>query len=268
MGNNIRPIRPIEFKILDKMESHTLLNMAENIDGYTESCHFDRANSRSRDNMVYSPNAISLKDKNYIVSFLDGLQYSIPQRLRIDLDSVYIIQLMSSADGGMPHTRPYNIICFPDISGLFSIKTMIHELWHIHQRIYHASIWVHVFAKIRWTPWNGDLPDKLEDNRRYNPDTIDTPLWIYDNTWVPVPIFRDITNPSVNQVDIWFYNPKLAYHVRNIPYVLQAYHNIHIPSAYEHPREITAYMLSDHTRYTNSIAFKQLLDAIGHTAIQ
>jgi hypothetical protein len=173
---------------------------------------------------------------------------------------------MPTADGGMPHTRPDNIICYPNISQLFSESTLIHELWHIHQRLYQID-WLKIFKRIGWRLWEGKLPDILENNRRYNPDTIDSPYWVFQDTWVPVPIFKDISRPKVNDVEIWFYNINKHYHVRQIPDELTSYYGNLSSIAFEHPREITAYMLSEYTKFKDSSAFKHLLEAIGQTAI-
>ena len=116
-----------------------------------------------------------------------------------------------------------------------------------------------------WKEWTGRLPELLRNYRRINPDTIDSPFWVYQDTWVPVPIFRDISLPSLSDVDIWFYHIKEGRHVKQIPIEME------IPglpkSAYEHPREMTAYLLADHSMYHDSPAFKTLLSSVGHLAI-
>ena len=169
-------------------------------------------------------------------------------RLRLDLNTISIIPLMFSADGGMPHTRPYNMICVPNLKHLESLNTLIHELWHIHQRNF-QSLWTTIFTALGWTEWKGELPILLDENRRYNPDTIDTPLWIYRNKWVPVPIFKDIASPKIGEVEIWFYDTEQKYHVKTIPPSL-SYEFPNLPSsAYEHPRELTAYLLADLNQY-------------------
>jgi hypothetical protein len=195
-----------------------------------------------------------------------NIKNQIPTKLLTDLHSVKIVQLMPSADGGMPHTRPGNIICYPDIVQLQSVSTLIHELWHCHQRTYN-DYWLKVFQNLGWYKWNGKLPDKLENARRYNPDTLDCPYWIFDNKWVPIPIFKDITRPNVSQVEIWFYDTEKSYHITYIPTKLKLlFPNLPI-SAYEHPRELTAYLLSDPFKYRNSPGFIHLIKLIGQTAI-
>ena len=259
MGNT----QTLKLKIIqDKKDAQNHLNRAEKEDFYLEECHDDKSNSIARRNLTYSPNSISISDINNATIFIESV--SLPIKLVSELGEINIIQLMPTADGGMPHTRS-NIICYPDISLLFSKTTLIHELWHIHQRTF-QRYWIDIFKQIGWTSWNGVLPYKLENNRRYNPDTIDSPFWIFKDTWVPVPIFKDITHPTVNNVEVWFYNPHKEYHTRQIPELLSSYFTNLNNVAFEHPREITAYMLSEAEKFKSSIAYKDLINAIGYTA--
>jgi len=267
MGNTESIKHKLQLRLIsDKYVAKDLLDKAEKDDRYPEECFDDKANMAARRNMTYAPNQISLRDFNYGQSYVESIKEQIPLRLLLELDEVKIIQLMPTADGGMPHTRPGNIICYPDISQLFSSSTLIHELWHIHQRQF-QDVWHKVFKRIGWMPWSGTLPEQLENNRRYNPDTIDSPLWVYENKWVPIPIFRDITHPKVGDVDIWFYDIQKNYHVKRVPDEIAAYYGNLSPAAFEHPREITAYMLSEPKKHGESIAFKHLLESIGHTSI-
>ncbi len=256
-----------ECKIIsNKKQSEILLNYAEQQDNYIQECTNDKINSKARKDCIYTPNRITSEDIDYYQNELNKIIKYVPKRLQMDLDDVYIIPLMPSAEGGMPHTRPTNIICFPDLSYCTSSVTLIHELWHIHQREF-KDIWNHIFQRLGWTIWNGILPEHLELHRRYNPDTIDEPLWIFKDTWIPVPIFKDISHPKMNQVYIWFYNVKNNYHVTKLPNELIEYFPGLTPSAYEHPREITAYMLSDYTNFLDSPSFHELLSLIGKLAI-
>ena len=254
------------FRIIDnKSDAQYMLNRAESVDFYLEECHDDMSNSISRRNLTYYPNIISSNELKKATSFIETVIPKLPMKLS-ELNEINIIQLMPTADGGMPHTRPGNIICYPDLSLLYSVSTLIHELWHVHQRNF-KPYWSNVFHRLGLTLWAGKLPDKLENNRRYNPDTIDSPLWIFKKTWVPVPIFKDIRNPSVNNVEIWFYNIN-GFHTRNVPEELSLYFKDLNDSALEHPREMTAYMLAEPDKYKSSPAFKDLIKAIGNTAIR
>ena len=267
MGNTESIANRLNIKIIsDKIVAKELLDKAEKVDKYLEKCFESKANYIARKNMTYVPNTISLRDFNYGKSYLENAKEMLPQRLLMDLENINIIQLMPTADGGMPHTRPGNIICYPDISQLFSTSTLIHELWHIHQRNY-QDMWLQVFKKLGWVPWSGQLPEVLENNRRFNPDTIDSPMWIYNDKWVPVPVFKDISHQRVNDIDIWFYDTHKNYHIKRVPDEILSYFGNLVFSAFENPREITAYMLSEPNKHKDTDAFKHLLEMIGHTAV-
>jgi hypothetical protein len=268
MGNSDSHPTPLYFTLIsNKRAADILLREAEQKDMYLEECHDDRSNALARKQMTYTANSISPQEAELYRAILHKTLPQIPVRLRMDLQEIQIISLMPTADGGMPHTRPPNLICFPNLSQISSLSTMIHELWHVHQRMYPA-LWITVFEKMGWKPWNGAIPSSIERNRRFNPDTLDHPLWIYQNQWIPVPIFKDISRPSVDQVDIWFYQPYEQYHVKSVPPELKAAFPTAPPSAYEHPRELTAYVLAEPDRYKSSPGFHTLLQAVGQLSIQ
>ena len=258
-----------EFKfniVQDKKTAETLLDNAELTDLYIEECNDHRANFLARKNLSYATNSISSGEYKYAVAHLNMLKATIPIRLVNDLKAVTIIQLMPTADGGMPHTRPNNIICYPDFRQLLSRTTLIHELWHVHQRLF-KDAWFRMFNSLGWTMWNDELPEHLEKARRFNPDTIDCPLWIFENQWIPIPIFKDISKPKVGDVEIWFYNPRLQYHIKHVPDTILSYFPDLPPTAYEHPRELTAYLLAEPELHRNNKGFIQLIELIGNISI-
>ena len=268
MGNSTSSfIDKLEFHVIfDKMEAENRLNQAEKQDSYMEECLDQTLNTIARKKTSYHPNRMSIHDYQSAIAYLESAKELLPKRLRSDLSAVHILQLMPTADDGMPHTRPGDIICYPDLSQLFSLTTLKHELWHIHQRKY-QDLWLKVFAALGWKPWSGSLPAKLEEYRRYNPDTIDAPHWVFRDTWVPVPVFRDITHPRVSDIDIWFYHVTENYHTKNVPTELSMYFP-HLPAvAYEHPREITAYILAEPDKHSYSRAFQDLIQQIGHISL-
>ena len=256
-------LRPID----SKQEAQRLINEAERLDFYLEECYDDRRNALARQHMTYAANTVSPSDH---AALRTVSSIRLPKRLTADLQTVYLVPLMPTADGGMPHTRPLPnreaIICYADVRMITEQKTLIHELWHVHQRLYQTE-WQLIFQKLGWTEWKGTLPVSLEKGRRYNPDTIDSPLWIYRQTWVPIPIFRDISKPNVGEVDVWFYDIKHEYHTKNVPSDLAAFWPDLPPSAYEHPRELAAYVLSDPAVYPRSPALQQLVTMLGNIAL-
>lgn len=266
MGNQ-SSIDNLSFKIIyNKDEAQELLNDAENKDFYLRRCREDRNNMIARKECTYAANYMTTKEYKFFEIVIENAKNKIPMRLKMDLNEVHFIQLMPSSDGGMPHTRPNQIICYPDINKFFSVSTLIHELWHIHQRNY-KEVWNHVFERLQWKKWNGKLPLQLEKNRRYNPDTIDCPYYIFREKWVPIPVFEDINRPKVSDVFIWFYNVETKMHTRNIPEeVINYFPNLPI-SGYEHPRELCAYMLSQPEQYSDSPGFNDLIESIGKMSI-
>lgn len=266
MGNNTSTNNLTFDLVSNKSEAEQRLTEAEKKDFYMEECFDHSSNAKAREKLSYRPNSFTVHEYEGARMYLESVKLNLPKRLLSDLKTVHILQLMPSADDGMPHTRPDNIICFPDITQLYSTTTLKHELWHIHQRNF-DKLWTSVFQQIGWKPWNGTLPDRLEQNRRLNPDTIDHPNWIFQDTWVPIPIFRDITRPKVSDVDICFYHVFEKYHTKKIPSELSFYFSGLPMIAFEHPREITAYILSEPEKYGQSKGFKDLVEQVGHLSL-
>jgi hypothetical protein len=238
----------IPIRVVQKEEALQLLAKAEEIDNYQVECYEDRCNSYARRNFSYAPNTVSSVEyyNNMFTSFVSR----VPQQLR-DVGELRILLLMPSADGGMPHTRPPNLICYPGHLSA-SVSTFVHELCHVHQRKF-PMMWNIIFTTLGWSVWNGSLPPALDSCRRYNPDTIDRPLWI-NGDWVPIPVFRDVMKPVLGEVDIWFYNAKKQYHVRTVPDEIEIEGLPH--SAYEHPREITAYIIGEPEKYKHTMTYQ------------
>lgn len=266
-GNKVSTPTEIHFTIVtDKEEAQRLLQQAESVDLYLEECYRSKSNAKARLQLQYQPNRIAYRDLKFFEVILENARSQIPFRLKKDLREVKILQLMPSADGGMPHTRPGGIVCYPDVSRFFSTSTLIHELWHVHQRMY-EELWNDVFFELGWKKWDGFLPSRLEDHRRFNPDTLQTPLWVFQDQWVPVPIFKDISQPRVDEVELWFYDVRSQYHRKTVPESLLHLFPNAPPSAYEHPRELCAYVLSEPDRYTGAPGFNILLKGVGQLSI-
>lgn len=250
---------------VNKQKAQELLQSAEGLDFYLEECYEDKKNSVARQHMTYSANTVSAEEWMMLETVS---RIPIPKRFSMDLQTVYLVQLMPTADGGMPHTRPLGnkdaMICYTDPRIILDQKTLTHELWHVHQRLFKKE-WEIIFNRLSWKEWDGELPSTLEYSRRYNPDTIDSPLWIYKDVWVPVPVFRDISRPIISDVDIWFYDVKNKYHVKSVPQDLLVFWQGVPSSAYEHPRELTAYLLADPSQ--KSPALEKLVELLGNTAI-
>ena len=252
------PSSPI-FLVTERHAAEVLLRNAEAQDEYLTACAAHAANAPSR--RTYAANSIPPNLVNHYQDRIKALR--LPRRL-LDLPRIPIVTLMPSSDGGMPHSRP-NMVCIPRLELLESTETMIHELWHVHQRIYQAE-WTIVFKSLGWKPYEGELPAGLERYRRINPDTVDSPLWIFEDTWVPVPLFRDV-GASLTEADVWFYHVKEGHRQRTVPPALaEAFPDLPA-SAYEHPRELAAYALSSPDQHGSSPGFMELISHLGHYAI-
>jgi hypothetical protein len=271
MGLQQSMLPSIDFRVVAEEDTaRKLLDQAEQKDFYVEECREDRANALARKDTLYRARSMSPEEVAFFKVVVENTKEVLPLRLRTELtEPIWLVALDKSAEGGMPHTRPDHVICYPDIYRTFSVSTLLHELWHVHQR-QHVGWWVHVFRLWGWERWESDgvigegLPLSLESQRRFNPDTLDAPLWCFQRTWVPVPIFREVVSPKVEEVEIWFYHVTLRYHVKHVPReFINEYHASLPASAYEHPRELAAYLLSEPERYRNSPAFQQLVEMVG-----
>jgi len=251
----------------DKPTAQSWLNEAEAMDFYQEECREDRLNAIARRRMTYSANSMTTQEAAYYRAILGQARSRLPRRLRMELGEVHVVSLMPTAEGGMPHTRPFSLVCFPHIEQIMSFTTLVHELWHLHQR-HHKDTWTAVFAALGWTPWPHALPDAMESHRRYNPDTLDEPLWVYQNTWVPVPVFMDDSYANVTETTLWFYHVHDHYHVKTLPPEFTEQFPEMNPSAYEHPRELTAYLLAEHESFSSSPGLALLLSHLGKNAIE
>lgn len=249
------------FLVLAREQAAAYLQRAEDQDGYLAACKAHPANAAAR-RAGYGANTIPWPYMEQLSSLLSSLR--LPRRLQ-NMGRIPVVHLLPSSDGGMPHSRP-NLVCVPLLEQIDSAETMIHELWHVHQRRYQKE-WSAIFAALGWRPWEGQLPENLETHRRINPDTIDAPLWIFEDTWVAVPLFRDIVAPNLRETDIWFYHPQEGRRTRTIPSGLLDLFPSLPSSAYEHPRELAAYTLSAPERYQSMKGFQILVEHLGQGAV-
>ena len=216
---------------------------AERQDHYLEQVAKNRANRIARQSMTYAANRLTMSQQIVLDTRLREFLKDVPYILRSL--SVTIVPLMPSADGGMPHTRPSDLVCLPQSGGSIDKTTFVHELWHLHQRA-HYQEWVSFFeGGWKWRPFQGALPAELEAQRRLNPDILRDPLWVWNSTWVPVCLFLNPSTPSFKETGTWFYNVKTGSYVHNLPETMAAFFSSSLsPSAYEHPCETSAYMIT------------------------
>lgn len=220
------------------------LDEAEGIDHYRELCQTNKSNSLARFRQSYFFNAPSLADKDLLLERITAYQSHIPELLVKELSKAILVPLMPSADNGMPHTRPPHYICLPASQTPLDLNTYVHELWHLHQRAYYSK-WKQFFKQWKFTVFEGTLPNHLATQVRINPDTLTDPLWLWKGEWIPICVFTDPVKPTFKETEVWFYNKNTGVHRKTPPPDMTAFFSSRLPpSAYEHPSELSAYLLT------------------------
>jgi len=226
--------------------SAATLAAAEDLDHYRTDCQESRANRIARDRTTYSYNRLQGDQETDLLDQLNLFRNRLPDALQ-PIQAV-VVPLMPSADAGMPHTRPPNVVAYPLTGGGLSFETFSHELWHLHQRRWYKD-WVQFFEKEwRFRVFEGDLPSQFEAVLRINPDTMTDPLWIWNDTWVPMCVFLNPVTPELSQTDVWFYNVRSKTYVQELPPAMAEFFSKtrRLPkTAFEHPCELAAYGLTD-----------------------
>lgn len=255
------------FKMVNPKEASTYLNTAEQQDHYIEEVEHSRTNAYARQEMSYLPNKLSPKDTEALEERINSFLPMIPPKLKDEGIHPIIISLMPSADGGMPHTRSPNLICLPFSAHSLTIDTFVHEMWHIHQRKF-WSVWIRFYEEAWFfKPFDvSDLPERLEEVLRINPDTVYQPLFIWKKEWVPMCVFLNPMSPSFKETAVWFYNVRTRIHYKNIPNEMATFFSRDLPlTAYEHPNELAAYMLGNRSPQSSN-AYEILIRHLGERA--
>ena len=231
------------YHIASGVEGSAALAAAERQDGYLSQVAQSRENSAARQTMIYAANRMTMSQIDVLNEKIQEFLLHIPIALRTLKPT--IVPLMPSADGGMPHTRPRDLVCLPQSTSSLTLTTFVHELWHLHQRAHYRE-WTHFFEKKwKWRVYDGQIDPQLEKMRRLNPDTLEDPLWIWDNKWVPVCVFLNPQSPSFKDTATLFYNTLSGLRYNSLPPEMAAFFSSSLsPSAYEHPCETSAYMLT------------------------
>ena len=202
------------------------LREAESLDRFFARVKENSVNSLARQNLTYLP------AKNYAEPWIENTE---------------IVTMNPSAEAGMPHTRPPNLICMPlYFPESRKAETLAHEFVHIHQRR-NVDKWNRFFQKEGWSrvdPY--ELPLDLVSRCRMNPDTIDQPFWAWKHRYVPLPLFEREDKPQLRQVLVSWYDTQAGIRLPEPPRLfLEKYGS---PSQPEHPRELSAVELAPLTR--------------------
>ena len=154
-----------------------------------------------------------------------------------------IIVMNPSAEGGLPHTRPPNIIAIPAHYPTHMLEeTLRHERVHLHQRKFPLQ-WEARAIQDGWVKVeDGVIPSKLLARVRLNPDTIMAGFWAWDGIWVPLCLFLREDKPHMNETTIRWYNIKEGVTTVAVPASFTAKYGAVTDSAMEHPYELWAYI--------------------------
>ena len=210
------------------MLAHTLLQKAEQEDGYRSLCKRDTLNAKARNSTLYIPWHDQSDAKRYEQMIGDS--------------STHCVILHPSADGGMPHTRGSNVICIPAHWSESSIaSTLRHELIHIDQKR-NPSKWSARLLDEGWVS-NVDVPAHIAQRCRINPDTIHNRFVAWEGRYVPLPLFEREDRPQLREIQVRWYDLEEAKIVMDPPASYQHRYGELSTSSKEHPLEALAYEL-------------------------
>lgn len=164
-----------------------------------------------------------------------------------------IVTMHPSAEGGMPHTRPPNIICmpvyYPDSR---KEETLKHEYIHIDQRR-RKSVWDNFFRKEGWSRVDeSEVPDRWRNRCRLNPDTFDQRFWAWKGQYVPLPLFEREDKPDLRQVSIQWWDRESGVRMPQAPRLFMEKYGT-APAQPEHPRELAAVELAHSFQTQNDL---------------
>ena len=238
--NPLRPPRPA----LSGSEALQALYRAEALDNYRQQVEDSTINRISRNNQAYLPSV-----------------HTVPKEIpAADLNEPWpngqVIWMEPTADSGLPHTRPPDLICLSRTIGDKDFQqTLLHERIHVSQRL-HSNSWKKLFAEVwNFQQWNGTLPTDIEQKRRLNPDTILMPFFSWKNQYVPVEIFNQSNSPKLSDTNTIWWDTKTRTILREPPPGWTAFFGQNAKGN-EHPFELAAYMIAE--KKTNTPAFKAL----------
>jgi hypothetical protein len=197
------------------------LLFAEALDGYRKQCSEDPLNQSAR------------SSHSYIL--MNSERQPAPYHAKI-------ISLHPTADAGLPHTRPPNLICVPAYYPMNN-ETLLHELLHLHQRN-HTDEWESKFRSQGWSMVpEQHIPDRWKRRCRLNPDTLGNRFYSWENQWVPLPMFEREDKPDLRQCVVRWWDQKSGSLTTDPPASFVSAFGKNHPQS-EHPREVSAVILA------------------------
>jgi len=190
------------------------------------ACANSKINSLARNRCTYAP---------WPQQALQGLQAPKEQ-------ATQIVIMDPSAEGGMPHTRPPNIICIPAYYPESKLQeTIAHELIHIDQRRNPAR-WTQRAENEGWKKVDDlAIPKDLRDRCRLNPDTFLSRFWAWEGRYVPLPLYKREDKPDLRDIAIRWYDLKEEIIQVVVPQSFTRRYGVKDSSSMEHPYELWAY---------------------------
>ena len=225
---DIQPLNPAPPPISGK-EALSALRTAEFMDHYRQKVEESSVNTSARQNQEYMP-----------------VLYSVSRSIESNRTwpNGQVLWMDSSADGGLPHTRPPLYICLPiNIPDSALSQTLRHERIHLSQRKYPEK-WQTLF-KIAWnmTPWYGNIPGRYQHLHRINPDLVNVPLYAWKHEWVVFSVFTSSNPRTLSETKlVWWHIPSSTLHQEAPPGWVEFFGS---NSNGEHPYEISAYLLAE-----------------------
>ena len=214
-------------------EATSLLQKADQLDGYRRACEADWMNRTARRGQTYRP----WHDQ----SFASELE-TYPC---VSKGGARCIIMDSTADGGMPHTRAPNLICIPAYysDNKEKLDTLLHhEMTHIDQRNNTAK-WMTQLEQQGWMAVEEhEIPVQHRRRCRFNPDTLYARWMAWEGRYVPLPIFLREDAPVLRDVTIrwWDIREQRLLHDPPTSFV-RRYGSSVSQAAQEHPFELFAY---------------------------
>jgi hypothetical protein len=234
MGNNqtvlMDPLRPPRPPISGQSGLQALYG-AERVDNYREQVENSPINHAARKGQNYLPSPQSIDLDVPVIDLAEPWPFG------------HVVWMDPTADNGLPHTRPPNLICMPrDFPERHLNSTILHERVHVSQRL-HTQAWQKIMEEAwNFKPWPGILPADIQSRRRINPDLVYLPDYIWEDTWVPMALFKSRSSPVLSEVDIvWWNDQTRTLHREPPPGWIEFFGNI--PGG-EHPFEIIAYLVA------------------------
>jgi hypothetical protein len=243
MGNALSTVKDVKDvkEPLYGIDAIKALNRAEHLDQYIHTVNQSPINILARSGTTYSP------CEHAVSSPIPPAEPPWP--------SGQVIWMDPSADEGLPHTRAPNYICLSSrMPSEVLPSTLLHERVHISQRLY-PDVW-ETLLRHAWDmkPWFGTIPSHLSDRRRINPDIHGIPFFIWKDTWIPMGLFKSLSNPTLKVIDIVWWNVETRTVHKEAPPEWLDFFGSH--PAGEHPYELAAYLIVE-APSTNK-AYKEL----------